>query len=149
MFRNEIRTEIEIDGMAQEVWDTLTDFESYKEWNTGFVQAEGRAEVGEKLHITFSQKAGKTMKMRPTVLVADPGRELRWLGRLLMPGLFDGEHRFEIHQTEPGRVTFIQSEQFRGVLVPFVRSMIEGNTLSMLERVNVDLAARVRSQATA
>ena len=66
-----------------------------------------------------------------------------------MPGIFDGEHRFEIHETEPGRVTFVQSEQFRGVLVPFVRSMIEGNTLSMLERVNVDLAARVRSQAAA
>ena len=149
MFRNEIRTEIEIEGTAQEVWDTLTDFESYSEWNTGFVRAEGRAEVGETLHITFSQTAGRTTKMHPTVLAADPRHELRWLGRLLMPGIFDGEHRFEIHETEPGRVTFVQSEQFRGVLVPFVRSMIEGNTLSMLERVNVDLAARVRSQAAA
>ena len=42
MFRNEIRTEIEIEGTAQEVWDTLTDFESYSEWNTGFVRAVGR-----------------------------------------------------------------------------------------------------------
>ena len=149
MFRNEIRTEIEIEGKAQEVWDTLTDFESYSEWNTGFVKAEGRAEVGDTLHITFSQKAGKTMKMHPTVLVAEPRHELRWLGRLLMPGIFDGEHRFEIHETEPGRVTFVQHEEFRGALVPFVRSMIEGNTLSMLERVNADLAARVRSRAAA
>ncbi len=30
---------------------------------------------------------------RPTVLVAEPNRELRWLGRLFMPGPFDGEHR--------------------------------------------------------
>ena len=135
MFTKEIRTEIEIEGTAQEVWDTLTDFESYREWNTGFVKAAGRAKVGETLEITFSQKAGKTMKMRPTVLVAEPGRELRWLGRLLLPGIFDGEHRFEIHETEPGRVTFVQAEEFRGVLVPFVRSMIEGNTLSMLARI--------------
>ena len=149
MFRNEIRTEIEIEGTAQEVWDTLTDFESYSEWNTGFVKAAGRAKLGETLDITFSQKAGKTMDIHPTVLVAEPGRELRWLGRLLMPGIFDGEHRFEIHGTEPGRVTFVQAEQFRGVLVPFVRSMIEGNTLSMLQRVNADLAARVRSRAAA
>jgi len=145
MFSNEIRTEIEVEGTAQEVWDTLTDFESYSEWNTGFVKAEGRAAVGETLHITFSQKADKTMDMHPTVLVADPGHELRWLGRLVMPGIFDGEHRFEINETEPGRVTFVQSERFRGVLVPFVRKMIEGNTLSMLERVNADLAKRVRS----
>jgi hypothetical protein len=89
------------------------------------------------------------MKMRPTVLVAEPRHELRWLGRLLLPGIFDGEHRFEIHETAPGRVTFVQSEEFRGVLVPFLRSMIEGNTLSMLQRVNADLAARVRSRAAA
>jgi hypothetical protein len=149
MFTREIRTEVEIDGTAQQVWDTLTDFHSYSQWNTGFVKAAGRAEVGETLHITFAQKPGKTMDMHPTVLVADPGRELRWLGRLLMPGIFDGEHRFEIHETEPGHVTFVQTERFSGVLVPFVRSMIEGNTLSMLARVNADLAARVRARWTA
>ena len=43
------------------------------------------------------------MTMHPTVPVAEPGRELRWLGRLGLPGVFDGEHRFEIHETEPGR----------------------------------------------
>jgi hypothetical protein len=89
------------------------------------------------------------MDIHPTVLVADPGRELRWLGRLLMPGIFDGEHRFEIHETEPGRVTFVQGERFSGVLVPFVRRMIDGNTLSMLKRVNADLAARVRAGRSA
>ena len=149
MFTNEIRTEVEIRGTAREVWDVLTDFDAYSTWNTGFVKAEGSAEVGQTLHITFSQKPGKTMKMHPTVLVADPGRELRWLGRLLMPGIFDGEHRFEIHETGPGRVTFVQAERFIGALVPFVRKMIEGNPLSMLERVNADLAARVRARAAA
>jgi len=87
MFTREIRTEIEIEGTAQQVWDTLTDFESYSQWNSGFVKAAGRAKVGETLRITFSQKPGKTMDMHPTVLVADPGRELRWLGRLLMPAI--------------------------------------------------------------
>jgi hypothetical protein len=149
MFAREIRTEIEIEGTAQQVWDTLTDFESYSKWNSGFVKAAGRAAVGDTLRITFSQKPGKTMDMHPTVLVADPGRELRWLGRLLMPGIFDGEHRFEIHETEPGHVTFVQAERFSGVLVPFVRGMIQGNTLSMLRRVNADLAARVRAGRTA
>src|SRR6476646_635533 len=149
MFTREIRTEIEIEGTAQQVWDTLTDFESYSQWNSGFVKAAGRAKVGETLRITFSQKPGKTMDMHPTVLVADPGRELRWLGRLLMPAIFDGEHRFEIHETEPRQVTFVQAERFSGVLVPFLGGMIEGSTLSMLERVNADLAARVRAGRTA
>ena len=57
MFRNEIRTEIEIEGTAQEVWETLTDFESYSEWNTASCELTGRAEVGE-LHITFRRRPG-------------------------------------------------------------------------------------------
>lgn len=36
------------------------------------------------------------MTFHPVVLVAVQERELRWLGRLLIPGLFDGEHTFQL-----------------------------------------------------
>ena len=147
MFRNEIRSETVIEGTAGDVWQVLTDFPAYGSWNPGFEKAEGRAEVGQTLHITFALKGGRSMRMHPTVLVADPGRELRWLGRLWLPGIFDGEHRFEIHELEPGRVRFVQGERFRGVLVPFLRKMIEVDTLAMFEKVNAALAARVRELA--
>jgi hypothetical protein len=147
MFRNEIRSETVIEGTPDEVWAVLTDFDRYHEWNPGFSSASGRAEVGQTLHLTFAKEDGKGMKMHPTVLVADPGRELRWLGRLLMPGIFDGEHHFEIREIEPGRVQFVQDERFRGVLVPFLRKLIEVDTAGMFEKVNTALAARVRAQA--
>ncbi len=143
MFKNEIRSEAMIDATGEEVWSVLADFGSYGEWNPGFASIEGQARVGAKLDIAFSMKGDRTMRMRPTVLVADPGRELRWLGRLFMPGLFDGEHRFEIHEDAPGRVRFVQGERFRGLLVPFLHSMIEVDTLATFERVNAALAARV------
>jgi len=145
VFRNEIHTEVQIDATAQEVWDVLTDFPSYGEWNPGFESAEGRAEVGTTLHITFARTGGRTMTMHPTVLVADPGREFRWIGRLLMPGIFDGEHRFVIREDKPGRVTFVQEERFRGILVPFLRRMIEVDTAGTFVKVNEALAARVAS----
>jgi hypothetical protein len=142
-FRNEIRSEVTIDATAEEVWAVLADFGSYDEWNPSFVSIDGRAEAGTKLDIVFSLKGDRTMRMRPTVLVAEPGRELRWLGRLFVPGLFDGEHRFEIRADEPGRVRFVQGERFRGLLVPFLRSMIEVDTLAMFDRVNAALSSRV------
>jgi hypothetical protein len=149
MFTNEIRSETEIEGTPAEVWDVLSDFSRYGEWNPGFEKAEGRAEIGETLHLTFAKEGGRGMKMHPTVLLADPGRELRWLGRLFLPGIFDGEHRFEIYEIEPGRVRFVQGERFRGVLVPFLRKMIEGDTLAMFEKVNAALAARVAAHRDA
>lgn len=143
MFRKEIRTDVTIEATSQEVWAVLADFGSYGEWNPAFASIEGRPEAGTKLDVAFSLKGDRTMRMRPTVLVAESGRELRWLGHLLMPGLFDGEHRFEIHEQEPGRVRFVQGERFRGLLVPFLRSLIEFDTPAMFERVNAALAARV------
>jgi hypothetical protein len=57
------------------------------------------------------------MTFRPVVLVAVPERELRWLGRLLLPGLFDGEHEFQLEQREAA-CRFHHSERFSGVLLP-------------------------------
>ena len=145
----ELHTDIEIEAGPARVWEILTDFASYPDWNPFIRSIEGEPREGARLEARIEPPGGRAMTFKPTVLTATPERELRWLGRLVAPRVFDGEHRFEIHENEPGRVTFVQHEEFRGVLVPFVRSMIEGTTLSMLERVNADLAVRVRSQAAA
>jgi hypothetical protein len=142
MFRNEIRTEAQIEGTPDEVWAVLSDFGSYGDWNPGMEDVEGRAEIGSRLRIRFALNGGRTMTMKPTVLAAEPGRELRWLGRLLLPWVFDGEHRFEIRETSPG-VAFVQAERFKGILVPFLRKVIEVDTVATFARVNEALARRV------
>ena len=147
-FRNEIHSETTIEASADEVWAVLSDFGSYGEWNPGMESVQGEATVGTRLTIRFALNGGRVMTMRPTVLVAEPARELRWLGRLLMPGLFDGEHRFTIEEREPGRVTFMQDERFRGLLVPFLRKMIEVDTLATFHAVNEALARRVAELRT-
>lgn len=139
----EIRTEAQIDGTADEVWAVLSDFGAYGEWNPGMEEVRGEAKAGAHLTIRFALNGGRTMTMKPTVLVADPGRELRWLGRLVLPFVFDGEHRFEIREGSPGRVTFVQGERFEGLLVPFLKRLIEVDTLATFEKVNEALAQRV------
>ena len=48
----------------------------------------------------------------PEVLVAEPAKELRWLGKLWIPAIFDGEHYFEIEATETGS-RLVNGERFR------------------------------------
>jgi hypothetical protein len=86
---------------------------------------------------------------RPQVLEADPGRGLRWLGRLLFPGLFDGEHHFTIEPTGPGRVRLTQRQEFRGLLVPLLQAMIAEPTEESFHRMNRALKARAEQPAPA
>jgi hypothetical protein len=84
-----------------QVYDALVDFKSYSQWNPFIVSAAGEATVGSRLVIVVEPPGGKKMTFKPKVLVAERGKELKWLGRLLMPGLFDGEHSFKL-ESLPG-----------------------------------------------
>jgi hypothetical protein len=76
------------------------------------------------------------MTFRPILLAVTPYKELRWLGHLLVPRVFDGEHQLLITQLSEQRVRFTQREVFRGILVPFTGRMLsktEGGFVAMNE----------------
>ena len=82
------------------------------------------------------------MTFRPTFLVAEPNRELRWLGHFWLPGLFDGEHSFSIEPLADRRVRFIQRERFKGLLVPFLSKMLDGDISRGFNEMNRALKLR-------
>ena len=69
---------------------------------------------------------------------------MRWLGRLIMPGPFDGEHRLAIEPLDGGRSKFVQSERFRGLLVGLSRK-----TLDVTERGFGEMNAALKRRAEA
>ena len=113
----QVYSEVEISASAERVWDVLTDFPALPDWSPFVRSVEGKLDVGQRLKVYIKGSKGMGMTFKPTVLSIEPGRELRWIGRLLMPGLFDGEHAFTIEPLDVERVRFIQSEKFTGLLV--------------------------------
>ena len=132
---------------AERVWEVLTDFAAYHEWNPFIVQATGTPQPGQRLELKMRPAGRRATRFRPEVLEADPGRRLRWLGRILVPGLFDGEHSFTIQPAGPGRVRLTQHEEFRGLLSPLLLAMIAKPTLESFQQMNQALKARVERQA--
>jgi hypothetical protein len=143
----ELHTEIDINAPAEKVWRVLTDFAAYPRWNSFVRRVEGEVCVGARLHVFIQPSGGKGMSFRPTVLVADPNREFRWLGHLSVPGLFDGEHSFSIEPLVEGRVRFVQKERFGGLLLPLLWKMLDGDTRRGFEKMN--RALKVRCESTA
>lgn len=139
----ELRTQIEIGASADRVWEVLTDFSAFPDWNPFVRSAQGEPRVGEQLTVFLKPPKGMGMTFKPKVLKAEPGRELRWLGKLMMPGLFDGEHIFEIESTGDNTARLTQREEFRGVLIPLFSLMgVFKNTRAGFEQMNQALKER-------
>jgi len=139
----ELRTEIEIDAPAEYVWEVLTDFASYPKWNPFIRRVDGEARTGAVLDAYIQPSGGRGMSIKPHVLKVEPGRELRWRGRLFLPGIFTGEHIFMIDGMAANRVRFTQREVFTGLLVPFLGRMIEEDTRRGFDEMNAALKNRV------
>ncbi|WP_019201148.1 SRPBCC domain-containing protein [Tsukamurella sp. 1534] len=126
---------IDIEAPPGVVWSVLVDFAAYPEWNPfiRYAVAPSGLAVGQRLDVRIANHGSET-GFRPEVLAATPKRELRWLGRVVAPGILDGEHAFEVEETRAGtRVT--QREHFRGVLVPVAGSALDvGDAFDAMNR---------------
>lgn len=141
----ELTTEIIINTSAEQVWQVLTDFSSYQEWNPFIVGSSGEAVEGTQL--TNQMKQGdKTMTFKPKLVKVEENRRLEWLGHLWVPGLFDGHHIFVIEEIAPQQVKLIQKEKFSGLLRGVVMKQIAESTQAGFIVMNRALKERVERQ---
>jgi len=139
----ELETAINIDAPADRVWAVVTDFASYPEWNRFMRSLKGDARVGSRLEVTLQPPGRRPTTIRPTVVKME-GRELRWLGRLGLPRVFDGRHSLKVEPLSPTRTRFTQYERFTGVLVPFFGKLLRDSRRGF-EEMNLALKARTES----
>jgi hypothetical protein len=85
------------------------------------------------------------MSFKPTVLNMEDERELRWLGRFLFRGLFDGEHILRLEALGDGGTRFTQAERFSGILVRAFGSTLDNTELGF-EQMNRALKARAEAR---
>jgi hypothetical protein len=136
-----ICTAIDIDRPAAVVWAILTDIDTWPAWNP-FAKASGRLAMGKTLQVEIRPPGKSPMTFRPTVVKLDPGVELRWLGHLVVPGLFDGEHGFRIEAAGDERCRFRQFESFKGVLSAPLLWLVGDATRRGFEAMNLALKTR-------
>jgi hypothetical protein len=132
----EIVTGITINARPEKVWSILTDFSRYPEWNPFIKSITGIAEPGRTITARIEPPGSAGMTFKPVVLTFEPNREFRWLGHLLVKGLFDGEHSFELTENPDGTTRFVQREKFTGILVPLFQKQLDRNTKSGFELMN-------------
>ncbi len=134
----QIETTIEIDASPAKVWRVFSDFKNYPKWNPFIASLTGKVEVGEIIYVDLN-----TMKFKPQVLKFDQDQELRWKGKLLIKGLFDGEHYFQLIANENGTTTFVHGENFSGILVRLLRKKLDTEVKKEFQEMNRALKEEV------
>jgi hypothetical protein len=142
-----IATHLTVSAPVEDVWKTLTDLAGYRTWNPFITAAAGTFSVGERLDLTIQPPGGRAMAFKPWVTAVEQHHYVEWLGRLALPGIFDGRHSFTLTPMTGGRTLLQQSETFTGVLIPFTGSML-ARTRAGFVAMNEALAQQSTRSAT-
>jgi hypothetical protein len=137
----DIQDTIEINASPAAVWAAFTDTGSFAAWNPFLRRADGELRPQAKLDVQIKPPGARALSFKPTVLAVEPERELRWIGRFIVPGLFDGEHSFRLEPLDSGGTRFTTAEHFSGLLVPVFSGYLD-KTQTGFEQMNAALKAR-------
>jgi hypothetical protein len=135
----QIETKIEIAASPKIVWQILTQYEAHPSWNPFIRSISGDKHEGGKIQVHLGPPGTKGMQFKPRILVWNAHREFRWLGHLLIRGLFDGEHYFIIEENGANHSTLTHGEKFSGILVPLFKQNLLGPTLEGFKQMNIAL----------
>ncbi|MEL6863085.1 MAG: SRPBCC domain-containing protein [Bacteroidota bacterium] len=141
-----IKTSIDIPAPKAMVWKHLMDFDRYPEWNS-FLQIKGVPKVGAQLENTIFLEGQPPQVFRPKVLEVKTEQSFRWLGHLWIPGLFDGEHYFELKALSEDHTHLVHGEKFKGLLRRPILWMIKSATIRGFEQMNEGLKQQVLEKA--
>ena len=142
--RATIEVETVIAAPAHRVWSVLTDFDAYPDWNPYIRSVRGELRDGGRLVVRLQPPGHRALVLRSSVRTLRPRRELRWLGRLVVPWLLDGEDAFLLDPVVGDRTRFVHRERLRGLLVPFL-----GRRIRAAERGCEEMSAALKRRAEA
>jgi hypothetical protein len=141
--RKELTTEIQINASPEKVWSVLTDFKNYPLWNPFITSIKGEVIERNKIRVRIVPLGKKGMTIKPEVKAIVPNKRFSWQGRLLVTGVFDGVHSFDLIENLNGSTSFVHSEKFNGLLVPFMKKFIDEQVKMGFESMNQKLKETV------
>jgi len=119
----------------------------YPSWNPFIKQISGDSNVGQNIKVHISPPNQSDMQFKPLVLQKESGKAFRWKGKLLIKGIFDGEHYFSLESVSDKQTRFIHGEYFSGLLSGIILKQIKEDTLAGFKAMNEALKRRAEANS--
>jgi hypothetical protein len=142
----EIQLEQEINARPSRVWEVLTSFREYDEWNPTITRMRATLSVGAPVSFVIAV-GGRELKIAAEMLRVEVGQELCWRGPTswLLSMAFSGEHYFRLEPSGADGTRLIHGEKFSGRALPDLWGKLKGD----LEKAygNLNQALKRRAEA--
>lgn len=138
-YRFEVRADILIDAPPRMVWEVLTNMKDYPNWNDQLEFLGGQPSKGERVRLRLSVEGADPYQFTAVINHWEPAKTFGWIARTGMPGIFDGEHLFEL-QDKNGKTQLVNREIYQGILAPIIqRQPMMKNAPAGFEKMNQQL----------
>ncbi len=118
----EIYSDVEVKAGPGKVWDVVTGFESFPDWNPFITSCTGDLSEGSTLEMKLMPPGGEEMTISSKVLSAMAPKEFRWSSG---GPLFNSEHVTTIQPIGDERVRVVQRGMYSGLLAMFKGGQID------------------------
>lgn len=134
-------TKIVINASPEAVWEELTNFEDYPEWNPIIKYIKGSVQEGNKVKVhLIPLKSTLGVKLINVI----PNRELRWIGGV--PKVTTGNHYYILEPLEDGTKTLLRhGENFTGLFSFIIPNFVIKKMVKVFEEHNEILKQRVEA----
>lgn len=136
-----LESQIEIDAPIDVVWQHLTDFASYAEWNPYILSAEGELKQGSLVRFRV---AGIPGTLSAPIVSLVPNKELIWEARSPIPG-FKPRYIRRLEEIDANRTRFINREEFTGWAVPLMSPIMNLMSKPLFPKTCAALKQRVEA----
>jgi hypothetical protein len=137
--------QVSIEAKAETVFDVITDFARYGEWNPWLPTASGKPAEGEMIDVSVRLGQNKTTDVRHHVLTSKRGVEFRWCDTGWFTALAYGERARYLVPLAGGGVEYRVELRFTGVASALVRALYGRAMAAGLKAETLALKARAES----
>ncbi len=141
----EYKIEIKIHASKEIVWQTITDFKNYPNWNTILEMEENDSLIiGEKFKVEIHKPNGKNSKFKATAINKTDSKSFSARQTIIGKWFFSASHHFIIKEIDNENVLFIQKWELKGIVASIFRKQIF-KELDMFNKMNKELKDKVEN----
>lgn len=128
--------DVTLDAPAERIWELLTDFSVYPQWNTLFTKASVAKPEDGTFELQVQLPGMGPFMIKPTILALQPEQRLCWVSQFLHQKVFCWSYSYELDRMRSGRIRVAQTSEFSGLLESIFHLSLETPLKSGMEQLN-------------